>query len=123
MPINPDRLVEQADRLRLYADRVRDPHAFDMLSEVASLAAKAAEAVRLLGTFCRDVGVVTLERNEDGYACPRGTDGWSDLGKTYLEACELLGREPVWNEDEPHKGGWAPPAAWFDAEEDADVDD
>ena len=44
MPINPDRLVEQADRLRLYADRVRDPHAFDMLSEVASLAAKAAEA-------------------------------------------------------------------------------
>lgn len=117
-------VLVQAGRLKDWADvAVLNPHAHAMVTEVTDLAAQAAEAVRLLGEFCRDVDAVTLERNEDGYASPRGTDGWSDLGHDYFKACELLGREPVWDEDEPHKGGWAPPAAWFDdAEDDADDD-
>ncbi len=68
----------------------------------------------LLNKFCDDIDAVTLERNEDGYAAPMATGGWSDIAKTYLEACELLGREPKWNEGEDRVGlgTWEPPASW-----------
>jgi len=31
----------------------------------------------------------------DGTCAPAANEGWSDLGLTYLHACQVLGRKPV----------------------------
>lgn len=65
---------------------------------------------KLLEEFCDDVDAVGLVRNEHGYASPYGTEGWSDIGLTYMKACELLGRQPRWYHSETNVGAgtWEP---------------
>lgn len=92
--------------------------------ETPHAGALAAAAIAALREFCGDVEAVGgLERNDEGYASPRGTDGWSDLGKAYINACAALGRTPQWSEDEAFPGAWEPPAAWAEAHAGEDDDE
>ena len=40
-----------------------------------------------------DTGGITRDR--DGNPCPQGNPDWTDLGYTYLKACQVLGRVPL----------------------------
>lgn len=41
-----------------------------------------------------------VEKNEDGTYSPLADPDWLDLGDTYIEACEAIGREPKVAKDE-----------------------
>jgi hypothetical protein len=59
---------------------------------------KLEDTKALLIKFCDDIDVcggVTI--NEDGKETLVGDD-WPDLADSYLKACELLGRQPKWEE-------------------------
>lgn len=76
--------------------------------ETSALVAKsliqASRIKYLLVKFCETVDAVGLVRETSGTSVPQGDEegfGWSDLADVYLEACKVLGRDPVFAEEPP----------------------
>jgi hypothetical protein len=54
-----------------------------------------SEATRLLTEFVKDVEAAGGVRRSGGAFAPVADEDWTDLGITYMKACEALGRKVV----------------------------
>lgn len=75
-------------------------------AQKAGLAARARGDVtpeEVLIEFCKDIedtGGVKLDAGGSGCVVPLADDTWIDIGETYLKACEVLNRDPLYKKDE-----------------------
>ncbi len=52
----------------------------------------------LLEEFCTDIEASGVVHRDDGIWRPVGDPDWTDLGATYLKACAILKRKPVFKQ-------------------------